>query len=223
VIEALVLDFDGTILDTERATYEAVRAVWLAHELDLDPGYFATIVGTTGYDWVDQLAAQVGGGFDAEAAERLGLATHAELILLEAPRPGIVALLSEAAAAGIGVAVASNSPGTWCVDHLERLGIRHLVGPVVTVDDVVHPKPHPDPYLRACQLLSADPAASVGIEDSHVGVASAVAAGLFTVVVPHPLTASHDLSAAHVRLETLEGVHLADLAALAAASPTAQP
>src|SRR5205085_11736530 len=116
-----------------------------------DPGYFATIVGTTGYDWLDQLAVQVGASFDAVAAERLGLETHEKLLQLELPRPGIVALLSEASAAGVGVAVASNSPGTWCEDHLERLGIRHLIGPVITVDDVARPKPYPDPYRRACE------------------------------------------------------------------------
>jgi putative hydrolase of the HAD superfamily len=218
VIAALVLDFDGTILETERATYEAIRTVWLAHELDLDPAYFAQVIGTSGYDWVDQLAARVGHGFDAAAAERLGQEAHQEWIRLEEPRPGIVALLSEAAAAGVGVAVASNSPGSWCEDHLQRLGLRYLVGPVVSVDDVARPKPFPDPYLRACELLSADPADSVAVEDSQVGVASAVAAGLFTVVVPHPLTAGHDLSAAHIRLETLDGVSLKDLAALLSAS-----
>ncbi|MCU1346028.1 MAG: hypothetical protein JWL70_2294, partial [Acidimicrobiia bacterium] len=67
----------------------------------------------------------------------------------------------------------------------------------------------------ACELLEADPAASVAIEDSQVGVASAVAAGLFTVAVPHALTASHDLSAADLVLATLEGTTLDDLAGMA--------
>jgi putative hydrolase of the HAD superfamily len=219
MIAALVLDFDGTILDTERVVYEAIRAVWRAHDLDLDPVAWAGVVGTSGYQWLDHLALHAGGGFDAVTAERHYGRARDELIEREQPRPGIVALLSEAAAAGVGVAVASNSPDRWCEDHLERLGLRHLVGPVVTVGDVVHPKPHPEPYLRACELLAADPGASVAIEDSSVGVASAVGAGLFTVAVPHPLTASHDLSAAHLVLTTLAGVTLSDLAVHAAARP----
>jgi beta-phosphoglucomutase-like phosphatase (HAD superfamily) len=119
----------------------------------------------------------------------------------------------------VPVGVASNSPGSWCEDHLARLGLRHLIGPVVTVDRVAQPKPHAEPYLLACELMGADPAASVAVEDSEVGVASAVAAGLFTVAVPHPLTAGHDLSAAHLQLETLAGVTLADLTNFAARLP----
>ena len=50
-------------------------------------------------------------------------------------------------------------------------------------DDVGVPKPAPDLYLRACELLGVDPARSVAIEDSPPGVASARAAGMFVIGV----------------------------------------
>ena len=52
----------------------------------------------------------------------------------------------------------------------------------------------------------------MAFEDSHTGVTSAVAAGLKTVAVPHALTASHDVSAAHLIVTSLAGVTLGDLA-----------
>jgi beta-phosphoglucomutase-like phosphatase (HAD superfamily) len=54
----------------------------------------------------------------------------------------------------------------------------------VTVEDVESPKPAPDLYLRACELLAVRPADAVALEDSPPGVASARAAGLYVIGIP---------------------------------------
>ena len=46
------------------------------------------------------------------------------------------------------------------------------------------PKPSPDVYLRACELLGADPAGSIGLEDSPTGLAAVRAAGMYAVGIP---------------------------------------
>ena len=56
-------------------------------------------------------------------------------------------------------------------------------GAVVTGDEVREGKPHPEPYLRAADLLGVDPRRCVAVEDSPTGVASAAAAGCVTVAV----------------------------------------
>ncbi len=56
---------------------------------------------------------------------------------------------------------------------------------VVTGDIVTHGKPHPEPYLRAAELLGVDPADCLAIEDSGTGATSANAAGCHVLVVPH--------------------------------------
>ena len=55
---------------------------------------------------------------------------------------------------------------------------------MIGVEDVAEPKPAPDLYLRACELLGAAPARSLALEDSPPGVAAARAAGLYVVGVP---------------------------------------
>jgi len=65
-------------------------------------------------------------------------------------------------------------------------------------------KPHPDPYLLACEDLGADPKVSFAFEDSATGVAAAKAAGMTVVAVPNRITKHHDLSAAHQILKSLE-------------------
>ena len=82
---------------------------------------------------------------------------------------------------------------------------------VVGRDDLVPAKPDPTSYRRACAELGADPWRSVAVEDSRHGVAAAVAAGLFTVAVPHRLTADLDFSQADVVAASLGGLALADV------------
>ena len=85
---------------------------------------------------------------------------------------------------------------------------------VVTGDEVEHPKPHPEPYLKAARELGVDIRRCVAIEDSRPGVASALASGARTLAVQHivPVDAQDGLS----RVGSLAGVDLADLARIAA-------
>jgi len=80
---------------------------------------------------------------------------------------------------------------------------------VVTGDVVQHGKPHPEPYLVAARLLGVDLAGCVAIEDSPPGVASAVAAGIPTIAVPHHVDVPETVGA--VQISTLAGLTPADL------------
>jgi HAD superfamily hydrolase (TIGR01509 family) len=212
---AVLWDFDGTIADTESVEYEAVRAVFLDHGVDLPVESWYPIVGTVqAPDWIPHLEAAVGRPLAAAPLMEARAHQKDRLIARLRPLPGVVPLLDEAAAAGVPMGVCSNSPRRWVTGHLDRLGLRDRFAVVVAVDDVTHGKPHPEPYATAAHRLGADAEASVAIEDSETGLASAAAAGLVTVAVPGPMSARHDLSAADVVLESLAGVRLADLDAL---------
>jgi len=82
------------------------------------------------------------------------------------------------------VAVASNTPGRLVRGALACAGVAELFEIVVTADEVAEPKPSPDVYLRACELLGAAPAKSIALEDSPTGVAAARAAGMFVIGIP---------------------------------------
>ena len=70
-------------------------------------------------------------------------------------------------------------------------------------------KPHPEPYLAAARLLGADLGACIAIEDSPPGVASAVAAGIPTIAVPHHVPVPETVGA--VQIPTLVGLRPQDL------------
>jgi HAD superfamily hydrolase (TIGR01509 family) len=113
---------------------------------------------------------------------------------------GIRDLLDALAEAGVATAVASTASARWVVPAVERLGLTDRFRTVVTANDVKRRKPAPDVYLEAVRRLGAEPRRSVAIEDSGPGIASASAAGLKTVAIPHWLTQTHDLAPATLRV-----------------------
>ncbi len=210
--DAVVFDLDGTIVDTEAGEYEAVRDAFADAGLDYPAERWAQVIGVSwAPDWLDELALAVGDGFDRDTVRAIHRSRRrASLDALRA-QPGVEDLFGQAVTLSIPIAVASNSPLVWVEERLEQLGLRAHVLAVAAVDTAREPKPAPAPYLEACAALGADPVRSVAFEDSSTGVASAVAAGLFTVACPHGLTDSHDLSAADLVVATLAGIDLAFL------------
>jgi beta-phosphoglucomutase len=81
------------------------------------------------------------------------------------------------------LAVASNAEPENVAFILEEAGLRPYFRVVVDGHQVLNPKPHPDVYLRAAELLETDPANCVVFEDSHSGAAAAVAAGMRVIGV----------------------------------------
>jgi HAD superfamily hydrolase (TIGR01509 family) len=213
VPDAIVFDFDGTMVDTETPEYESVRLVYADFGLDLPPDQWIEAAGTMwGTDWVEQLRTATAGAANPHEARRRKRAYITELNAAALLRPGLHDLLDEIRAQGIPMGIASNSASDWIDYQLERLGITDYFDASVTIDRVERGKPFPDPYVKACALLGGDPHGSVAFEDSEAGTQSAASAGLFVVAAPGPMTVSHDLSTAHLRIDTFEGFTLADLA-----------
>jgi HAD superfamily hydrolase (TIGR01509 family) len=84
----------------------------------------------------------------------------------------------------VPIAVASNTPEHLVGGALACAGVAEYFDVVVTADQVAEPKPSPDVYLRACELLGAAPSRSIALEDSPTGVAAARAAGMFVIGIP---------------------------------------
>jgi HAD superfamily hydrolase (TIGR01509 family) len=97
--------------------------------------------------------------------------------------PGAENLVRELKAR-VPIAVASNTPERLVRGALACAGVTEYFDVVVTADQVAEPKPSPDVYLRACELLGAAPSRSIALEDSPTGAAAARAAGMFVIGIP---------------------------------------
>jgi beta-phosphoglucomutase-like phosphatase (HAD superfamily) len=79
---------------------------------------------------------------------------------------------------------------------------------IVTRDDVVNPKPHPEPYLTAARRLGAAPGRCLALEDSHSGVRAAHAAGMQTIMVPDLVRPTEEIAKLCIAvLPSLADVH----------------
>jgi HAD superfamily hydrolase (TIGR01509 family) len=183
---AVVFDNDGLLLDTEEAWTRAETELFRRHGAVFTFEHKRDLIGTSHSIAAGKLEAMLGlPGRGEEVMNEL----H-ELVMVEArhdiePRPGALGLVDALLEAGIPIAVASNSQRAFLDLVLETAGVADRFAVTVTADEVPNPKPAPDIYLEACRLLGADPARSVGLEDSPTGAAAAKAAGMTVIGVPY--------------------------------------
>ncbi len=186
VISALLLDLDGTLVDSEpihRRGYESYFAHrgWDVPDLTIFTGRRAEDV------------------FATEPGPWSGLdpATVLEEVLRHVPDeaaeavPGARELIRSAAAAGVPLAIVTSAGPAWVERSLvESLGLSLTsIDVVVTARDVVDGKPHPAGFALACERLGADPVHAVAAEDSPAGVRAALGAGVRRV---HGVGTTHD-------------------------------
>lgn len=213
---ALVLDMDGTLLDTEplaaRAWGDAAAALGLPFDPELPirligRGFSdcrALIVEHHGDDYpTDRLMSGWHAAYDA-IVEREGLVL----------KPGVEALFEWLDAEGIARAVATSTRRARALAKLDKVALARRLHALVGGDEVERGKPAPDIFLAAAARLGVAPSACVALEDSDAGALGAIAAGMIPIVIPDLKPPSADV----LRSEPLvvESIHaaLAHLAAL---------
>jgi HAD superfamily hydrolase (TIGR01509 family) len=218
--DAIIFDFDGTILDTETPEYLSWSEVYEAHSVELPLALWTESIGrghdTIVFDPYGYLESLTGQRVDQVAIRARRRARYHELLALETPRPGILEWLDAAQGLGIPLAVASSSNRDWVGGHLQRLGLRDYFELLRCADDVVRAKPDPELYLSACTALAALPERCIAIEDSPNGLKAAKQAGLFAVAYPNPMTASLSLDSADYQITPTGIVSLHEILSLAA-------
>ena len=184
--DAIVFDNDGLLLDTEEAWTRAESALFARYGGTFTVDHKRELIGSSHTIAAGKLEVMLGRPGEGQALiDELHALVMAEAAHDVEPRPGAVALVDALLAAGIPVAVASNSPREFLDRVLQTSGMAERFAVTVAGDEVPSPKPAPDIYLEACRRLGADPARSVGLEDSPTGAQAAKAAGLTVIGVPY--------------------------------------
>ncbi len=211
-VATLILDFDGTILDTETPIFEEWRREYRRLGQELEVAFWGRGIGTHGViDLAVHLAELASDGHDPRIL-RQGVQRRIRGRLAGQPlRPGIQSLLDDARDAGMPMAIASSSSSGWVETWLDHHGIRGRFGPVCGRDHVERVKPAPDLFLLAAEKLGVEPVACLVFEDSPNGVLAARNAGMPCVAVPNPVTRHLEMPEAELALESLKGIRLAEI------------
>jgi putative hydrolase of the HAD superfamily len=209
-VRAVILDFDGLILETESACYGGWRALFQAHGADYALEEYQRILGTE-EDPLALFEERCGRPANWNALHLHRREVENRLNATLVPQPGVIALLDQARSLGLRLGVASSSPHRWVDRHLANHGLLERFDTVVCREDVARAKPEPDLYLEALRRFDLTPDRAIAFEDSHNGSLAAKRAGLRCVAVPTPMTATQDFRHVNLVLPTLEDVNLGDI------------
>ena len=216
MIQALIFDFDGLILDTETPEFHCWQNLYREHGFELPLEQWGSIIGGNGhsdFDVAEHLSHLSQGRLDsASLRARNRLESH-NIIMAQGPLPGVMEYLKDAKRLGLKLAIASSSSHSWVDTHARRIGVFDYFDHVIAADDVGlgRTKPNPDLFLTALSRLRVLKEAAIVFEDSPNGVKAANRAGIFVVAVPNSVTSTLTLEGADLVLESLADLSLSQL------------
>jgi HAD superfamily hydrolase (TIGR01509 family) len=186
VIEAVVFDLDGVLVDSEQAWDAARRDVVARHGGTWKDSATRDMLGMSSHEWpryvVDELGAQLTPKeVNAAVVEAMLAGYRAALPVLPGAREAVRRLADEFA---LGLASSSNREVIDVV--LAEMGVAGCFAASVSSEEVGRGKPAPDVYLEAARRLGVPPDGCTAIEDSENGLRSAHAAGMRVIAIPNP-------------------------------------
>jgi HAD superfamily hydrolase (TIGR01509 family) len=202
---AVIFDMDGVLVDSEPAFYDAVNDVLAQEGRFVEWERYQRLLGTSvQHTWREVIAML---HLRGDLHDYLRRYDDVLLDCLRRPRPplpGVVSLLDELARRNVPFALATSSWRTWYEAVMESCGLDGRFRAVVTADAIERPKPAPDTYLRAAELLGIPASECIAVEDTPPGIAAAKAAGMYAVQSRASSTALPPIEAADLVIDTLE-------------------
>jgi len=196
--QAVLFDFDGIIVDTEWAIYQAWARTFEAHGHPLPLELYTRCIGSDFDTWspkthLEDLTGSAFDWHDLDARRQIEIRRDLED---QREMEGVREALQVLNQRGLRRAVVSSSSHDWVDGWLKKLGLLAEFETTVCRGDAPRIKPAPDLYLEAARRLNAAPADCLVIEDSLNGTRSARDAGMRVWAVPNRVTGCLDFSIA---------------------------
>jgi HAD superfamily hydrolase (TIGR01509 family) len=192
MIEALIFDMDGLLIDSEGLAGKAMDDFLGKHGLDRRPDIHHRLLGRR----LPDAMAIVKEAYALDLAvadliEEYGTMRVEALRGVVQPMPGAAAIIAFGRESGLKIALATSGMRAHATISLQETRLDGLFDAEVTGDEVEHGKPAPDLFLRAAEKLGISPGRCVVFEDAPNGVAAGKAAGMTVVAVPNDTSRAH--------------------------------
>jgi HAD superfamily hydrolase (TIGR01509 family) len=210
MIEAVIFDMDGVMIDSEREHYKAEQELFKELGIDTEALEYNRFVGLSNrLMWTElqetwHLPCTVEELMSKAAAK---LTTHfLQVDML--PMPGLIDLLDYINERSMLIAVASSSPRGLVEMIVDKLDIRSYFDCLVSGDEVAKGKPFPDIFLHTAALLNVSPEHCVVFEDSANGSRAAKKANMTCIGYRNPTSGNQDLSVCDLVVNSFLGEDL---------------
>lgn len=186
MIEAVVFDLDGVLIQTEEI-WDDVRGRYVVeHGGHYGPEAQRAMMGMSSPEWSRYVAEDLGVArtpeqVNADIVALMAASYRERLPLIDGAVEAV-----ERMAARYPLAVASSANRQLIDLFLELSGLAACFRATVSSEEVPRGKPAPDVYLEACRRLLVEPSRAAAVEDSHAGIAAAKAAGMRVYAIPNP-------------------------------------
>ncbi len=186
MIQGLLFDMDGLLLDTERAGMAAFRGIALRFgvEADAADAFYVSLVGSNEAHTKDRVAEFLPRA-DVEEIGQEWRSSVDQIMDATVPlRPTVADTLTSLATRAIPMSVVTSTHTDRARSHLHHAGLLAHFHDVIGGDQVPAPKPDPSPYVMGAATLGLPPAACAAFEDSDTGTRAALAAGCHVWQIP---------------------------------------
>ncbi|HVA97182.1 MAG TPA: HAD family phosphatase [Candidatus Acidoferrales bacterium] len=210
MIQAVIFDMDGLIVDTEilesRALEQIVKEFGKKPQLN-DNGLIHQI-GGAGKTYYTNLISKYQLPLDPDTLKAKKRIIFEQLVKNGGLKPfdGFFELLDIIKKSKLKLALASNRYIGHIHLILDELRVKEYFDVIVGPSEMRKHKPHPDIYLHTAKQLGVEPENCLALEDTHTGILSAHTAGMKIIAVPNEYTKEHDFSHADMVVKSLKSV-----------------
>jgi HAD superfamily hydrolase (TIGR01509 family) len=202
---AIIFDMDGVIADSEPTYLEGINLLLAPMGHRMSERQYDEVIGSSVHlTWRIILDTF---GIEGDVEDYVRRYDRSLVDLLRRPLPplpGVRELLSELRRLRVPAALATSSWTAWAEALLEATGLGEAFDALVWREMVEHPKPAPDLFLRAAELVKVEPARCIVLEDTAPGLEAAKAADMLAVQVRSASTALPPQPHADLVLDSLK-------------------
>lgn len=180
--KALIFDLDGTLADTMPVHFIAYKHILADYGIDFTPELFASLAGIPAVGTIKKLNEIFGTSMDAEKVGHFKEAEYEKIMHKMKPISPVIDLV-ERYHGQLPMAVGTGGYKRLAWKSLKILELDKYFDILVSAEDVAHPKPNPDTFLRCAELMGVAPEHCQVFEDGDPGMQAAKRAGMMATLV----------------------------------------